>query len=114
MGKKRPDKSKATKPIEKDPDKLAVLLLAYAYRYAASTGWKIKDRAIARGKGIDDIVQDALFSLYGGEPERRVPPLRRMESRTRRTRTAASATASIRRSVASCGHGNVSKTDSVE
>lgn len=71
MGKKRADKGAATKPIEKDPDKLAVLLLAYAHRYAASVGWKVKDRAIARGEGIEDIVQDALSSLYGDEPERR-------------------------------------------
>lgn len=70
MGKKRADGGKATTPIEKDPDKLAVLLLAYAYRYAASVGWKVKDRAIARGEGIEDIVQDALSSLHGGEPDR--------------------------------------------
>ena len=53
------------------PGKLAVLLLAYAHRYAASVGWRAKDRAIARGEGIEDVVQDALASLYGGEPERR-------------------------------------------
>lgn len=71
MGKKRADKGATTQSIEKDPDKLAVLLLAYAFRYAASVGWKAKDRAIARGEGIEDIVQDALSSLYGGEPDRR-------------------------------------------
>lgn len=74
MGKKWADKGKATKAIEKDPDKLAVLLLAYAYRYAASIGWKVKDRAIARGEGIEDIVQDALSSLHGGEPKRSWDP----------------------------------------
>lgn len=74
MGKKRPDKNTATKPIETDPDKLAVLLLAYALRYAASVGWKAKDRAIARGEGVEDIVQDALSSLHGGEPDRQWDP----------------------------------------
>lgn len=74
MGKKQSDKSAAPKPIEKDPDKLAVLLLAYAHRYATSVGWKAKDRAIARGEGVEDIVQDALSSLHGGEPERRWDP----------------------------------------
>lgn len=73
MGKKRPDRVAAS-PLEKDPDKLAVQLLAYAYRYATSVGWKAKDRAIARGEGIEDIVQDALSSLYGGEPQRRWDP----------------------------------------
>jgi hypothetical protein len=62
VGKKRASKGAAS-PIETDPDKLAVLALAYAYRYAASVGWKTKDRAIARGQSIEDIVQDALFSL---------------------------------------------------
>ena len=74
MGKRRADRGAATKPIEKDPDKLAVLLLAYAHRYAASVGWKVKDRAIARGEGIEDIVQDALSSLCGDQPKRRWDP----------------------------------------
>lgn len=74
MGKRRADKGTATKPVEKDPDKLAVLLFAYAFRYAASVGWKAQDRAIARGEGVEDIVQDALASLHGGEPDRRWDP----------------------------------------
>jgi DNA-directed RNA polymerase specialized sigma24 family protein len=73
VGNRRADKGAAA-PIEKDPEKLAVLLLAYAHRYAASVGWKTKDRALARGEGIEDLVQDALASLYGGDPERRWDP----------------------------------------
>jgi hypothetical protein len=47
------------------------MLLAYAHRYAASVGWKTKDRALAGGKGIEDLVQDAMLSLYGGDAKRR-------------------------------------------
>jgi DNA-directed RNA polymerase specialized sigma24 family protein len=47
------------------------MLLAYARRYAASIGWKTEDRALARGQGIEDLVQDAMASLYGGSPLRR-------------------------------------------
>ncbi len=61
-------------PIEKDPAKLGVMLLAYAHRYAASVGWKTKDRALVRGQGIEDLVQDAMLSLYGGDTERRWNP----------------------------------------
>jgi DNA-directed RNA polymerase specialized sigma24 family protein len=67
---KRTGKQAETKPIETDPNKLAVLLLRYAFRYAASVGWKAQDRAIARGSGVEDIVQDALSSLYGGDAKR--------------------------------------------
>jgi len=70
LGKRRADKG-IVKPAEQDPDRLALLLLRYAYQYAASVGWKVQDRAIARGEGIEDLVQDALASLHGGDPKRR-------------------------------------------
>jgi len=73
VGRKRKKKA-SSKPVETDPDKLAVVLLAYAYRYAASRGWDTRARALARGQGVEDIVQDALASLYGGEPDRRWDP----------------------------------------
>lgn len=63
MGKSRP--KAVARTIETDPVKLGVLLLAYAHRYAASKGWKSKDRALARGEGLEDLVQDAMASLYG-------------------------------------------------
>jgi hypothetical protein len=74
VGKGRADKVAAAAPFETDPDKLAVLLLDYAFRYAASVGWKARDRAIARGEGVEDIVQDALASLYDGESDRAWDP----------------------------------------
>ena len=67
MSKKRPEPGKS---IEKEPDKLAVLLLRYAYAYAASVGWRAHDCAIARGQGMEDIAQDALASLYDATSER--------------------------------------------
>jgi DNA-directed RNA polymerase specialized sigma24 family protein len=73
VGRKRPDKASA-KAIEKEPDQLALRLLRYALSHAAEVGWKVKDRAIARGQGIEDIVQDALASLYSDAPERRWDP----------------------------------------
>jgi DNA-directed RNA polymerase specialized sigma24 family protein len=50
------------------------MLLAYAHRYAASVGWKTKDRALARGQGIEDLVQDAMLSLYDGDAKRSWDP----------------------------------------
>jgi hypothetical protein len=70
VGKNRAEQGTITKAIEKDPEKLAGPLLVYARAYAASIGWKTKNQAIARGEGIEDIVQDALSSLHGGEPDR--------------------------------------------
>lgn len=69
MGRGR-SKSSVTS-IERDPTKLGLLLFAYARRYAASIGWKTEDVALARGQGIEDLVQDAMASLYGGAPSRR-------------------------------------------
>jgi hypothetical protein len=65
-----------TKPavIETDPERLAVKLLAYAIRRAASLGWKAEDSVLARGEGVEDVVQDAIASLSGGDKRKRWDP----------------------------------------
>ena len=79
MGNRR-DKTKAVAaPIDTDPRSLALRLLAYAHRYAASVGWRTNDTALARGQGVEDVVQDALSSLYGGEPGRRWDPAKHLD-----------------------------------
>ncbi len=72
MGRGRDKGSAAT--VDTDPQSLGLKLLAYAHRYAASVGWQTQDVALARGQGVEDIVQDAIASLYGGDPKRRWDP----------------------------------------
>jgi hypothetical protein len=61
MGKGR--RRQAAEPIETDPVKLGIRLLSYTIKYAAACGWRAEDRVIARGQGVEDIVQDAIVSL---------------------------------------------------
>lgn len=77
MGNRRPDKRfPKTEPtaLETDPERLAIRLLAYAIRRAASLGWKAEDSVLARGQGVEDVVQDAIASLSGGDKRRRWDP----------------------------------------
>lgn len=77
MGNRRPNKRQPnTEPaaIESDPERLAVRLLAYAIRRAASLGWKAEDSILARGQGVEDVVQDAIASLSGGDKRKRWDP----------------------------------------
>jgi hypothetical protein len=60
--------------IDTDPARLAVRLLAYALRRAASLGWHAEDRVLARGQGVEDVVQDAIASLSGGDTRKRWDP----------------------------------------
>ena len=64
----------ATSGFETDPEKLAVVLLSYARRCAGTSGWRDCDRMLARGNGVEDLVQDAMASLSGGELKRRWDP----------------------------------------
>jgi hypothetical protein len=77
VGNRRPDKRQPkTEPtaIDTDPERLAVRLLAYAIRRAASLGWKAEDSVLARGQGVEDVVQDAIASLSGGDKRKRWDP----------------------------------------